>query len=257
MIYNIRIVTNSGMLMYEKMWSKICEDMDNFSTIVPSLLTAMMKTGQSAIGMSLKYIAISGISVSIAIHSGTGISCYVFYEEKDGEEVGHYVSEAVLREFIKSYQLEDEESIKLKDFKQLQDMSIFQNFNVSIVSAIRKSIKIILQDFKKKQGVLSAEVFDHERSSSDIDLQTSGFEMLANIKTMVLLIDSMMSLKNMGNSQLNVIEFTTNRLIIQKVRMGCLAVVAQKSILPKELELEIKKYTSLINIVQTLIASLQ
>lgn len=258
MLFNTRIVTSSGMLMFEKIWEKVSENMDTFQTMTSGLLTAMMKTAQSAVQMSMRYISVGETAIAIAQHAATGITCYVFYEEKDGEDVGHYVCESVLREFISQYQLDEEQSSLMKEFKQLQDMSLFQSFNVSIVTAIRKALKTMLQDYKKTNGILAADVIEHERSTSaDSDTQSSGFEVIANTKTMVLLIDSMMSLKAMGTSQLNIIDYTTNRLVLKKVRTGCLVIVAQKTVTQDDLRDQVIRVSSMVETIQTILASLQ
>ncbi|ELP89419.1 hypothetical protein EIN_390340 [Entamoeba invadens IP1] len=258
MLYNLRILTETGALLYEKTWTKVVENIENFRTMIPQLFSAMMRMAQSSMGMSLRFISVGGISVSMSNNTEAGLICYVFYDEDDGEEVGQFVSEAVLREFMMSYQIEDVTSPKLVEFKQQQKTSLFLNFSNLLVNAIRKAIKSVLTEFKKKQGILSADIIEHEKvTGSETESTSGGVEIIANIKTMVPLIDSIMSLKNMGNSIVTFVEFTTNRLVVQKVRTGCLVVVGQKNIAAKILETEIKKYATMVETIQGMVSALQ
>mmetsp|Transcript_361 Transcript_361/g.356 ORF Transcript_361/g.356 Transcript_361/m.356 type:complete len:251 (+) Transcript_361:128-880(+) len=172
MIRNFILMATSGLLLFSKEFvNSIAQP-----RLVGSLLTALLEFSQQTTGMSVSYIELTNVALTMITDETTKVFCALFYDREDGPAFGHLLCKEILRAFIEQYAADlNHVGRNLKDF---------HGFNNKIADVIRASIKPILTKLQKQRGILKVLFINEDGAVTSSAAAIDQLAVLANLQAL-------------------------------------------------------------------------
>lgn len=175
----IIIGTASGLVLFSR----------DFNSNVPhprmmgSLMTAIREFGQQTTGMSISYMELSNIAVSMVANEDAKIFCALFYDREDGFAFGRLICSEILNAFTQEYSSE---------FTQFgRNLKDFYGFQKKIITIVRFSPKSVLMKLSTQVGIKRVFLINDRDVIDTPGSKVDQLSVLANVNALADLCNGM------------------------------------------------------------------
>eukprot|EP01041_Mallomonas_annulata_P008729 gene8729-18042_t len=174
-------MASSGLLLFSKEFvNSIAQP-----RLIGSLLTALLEFSQQTTGMSVSYIELTNVAVTMIIDDTTKVFCALFYDREDGPSFGRLLCAEILHSFLEEYASElGHIGRNLRDF---------HGFNNKIADIIRSSIRPILTQLQIQKGIAKVLFVTGDGTIVATSIEKDQLGILANLQTLTALCTDMRS----------------------------------------------------------------
>ena len=171
MIRTLIIISASGLVLFQKSFVNAVSQ----PRLIGSLLTAMIEFSSKVAGMPLAYIELLGCGVSVVTNDVAKVNCALFYDLDDGPEFGKLIATEILLAFSDTY------SASLDGLAR--DLNQFQEFQYTISSVIRNSVRPVLDKLQNERGIQAAVLVTDQATYTKKEIDQIGVQ--ANLGALV------------------------------------------------------------------------
>lgn len=141
MIRNVLIMATSGLVLFSKAYTNGISN----ARLIGSLITAIIEFSQQTTGMSVCFIELSNVSITIVTNETAKVFCALFYDRDDGVVFGRLICSEILNSFIHEYSV---------DLNQLgRNLLDFHGFKKIITAAVKQSTKPVIMRLESQLGI--------------------------------------------------------------------------------------------------------
>jgi hypothetical protein len=171
MIRTLIIISASGLVLFQKSFVNAVSQ----PRLIGSLLTAMIEFSSKVAGIPLAYIELLGCGVSVVTNDVAKVNCALFYDLEDGPEFGKLIATEILLAFSDAY------SADLGGIAR--DLNQFQDFQYTISSVIRNSVRPVLLALHSERGIQAAVLVTDQATYTIKEIDQIGVQ--ANLHALV------------------------------------------------------------------------
>eukprot|EP01103_Thecamoeba_quadrilineata_P004101 TRINITY_DN13824_c0_g1_i1.p1 TRINITY_DN13824_c0_g1~~TRINITY_DN13824_c0_g1_i1.p1 ORF type:complete len:253 (+),score=41.29 TRINITY_DN13824_c0_g1_i1:3-761(+) len=184
MIRNLKIMGRGGITLFEKEWAPVRK-----SRMFGSLLVALQEHARQSVGLSLSYLELSTLAISLVTDDKTNLTCALIHDVSCGEPFARTIARQILHSFVATYS-------SLLDSPNLNPQpASFTGFGTKLVDHISSSSHEVLFHLHQVHGVHSVILYENDEPISLCSLQ-DPVTIAANLSVIAELAGDLMQLQN-------------------------------------------------------------